>query len=281
MNKLIIFITGTLLPFYSFGQLDFTGIIKDTVTNQVLPYAHIISAKGETTLSNKEGIFQLSNISKPIHFSAIGYEDKYLTLSSKDTVIYLNPIAYLLPEISVVPKKTKLVEIGTITKGRVRNSFSSKGESYQIAKFIANEIGVESILESISFYLVYKTKRSQEVRLLIMSKDSTTSMPAYMTIPISKIIKVGRKKGWIEIDIADLQLPFPKDGFYVGLEFLESNHEIDSNNQVHLGLFPFEKEALTYIKFLGDTWNIPPFLNDSKEGQLNLMIRAKVHVPIE
>jgi len=280
VHKLIFAIISLFLSISTYGQANITGIIKDANTKEIIPYAHIIG-EGQATLSDEDGHFTLKNIGDTLLVSAIGYEEKHIIASNMDTVVYLNPAIYALPAIKVVPKKTKNIEIGTIKKGSVRYSFSSRGEGYQIAKYIANNNGIEGTLNSISFYLVSKTKRIQKIRLLVIAKDSASLKPANTIIPISKIVEVGRKKGWVEVDVSDLPIPFPKDGFYIGIEFLDQAKKIDINNRIEIGLFPFEKEALTWIKFLGSEWNVPPFSNHLKDGQLNLMVKLKIETPIE
>ncbi|MEM6321741.1 MAG: hypothetical protein AAF960_29040, partial [Bacteroidota bacterium] len=172
------------------------------------------------------------------------------------------------------------LEIGTQKKGRVKYMFSSNGIGYQVAKYVSNKNDIEGTITSASFFLVEKTKESQKIRPLLISKDSFDYRPKQVIIPKSKIIEVGKKKGWIEIDISELNLTFPKEGLFIGLEFLTENDEVEVNNRLNIGLQPFEKEEYTWVKYLGSDWNIPPFLRDSKNRRLNLMIKVKIESPI-
>jgi len=275
MRRVIFNIIVSLFAISSFGQTSFKGIVKDSITKESISFVHVIYEE-DATLSDEEGNFTLPEMEIIIHFSAIGYEEKRIEISTKDSVVWLNPIKYVLPTIKVTPKKTTLVEIGTKKKRRVRHTFFSQGEGYQVVKFIPNKKHISGIVKTIYIYLDGKTKHPQKIRILLLAVDSFELKPTDLLIPKSKIIELGRKKGWIPIDISDLHLTFPENGFFAGVEFLESPQKIDIKEQLHIGLFPYEKDALTWIKFLGSEWNIPPFLNHQKDGQLNLMVKVKV-----
>jgi hypothetical protein len=105
------------------------GVVKDSLTNEVLPYASLGFKKYPVgTCSNQNGEFQLivddSLSNEMLTVSYLGYESKEYTIKEMDTnyfEILLNPKPIRLAEFSVLPQITGEEILKKVIKNHTRN----------------------------------------------------------------------------------------------------------------------------------------------------------------
>ncbi len=93
--KLLLFFF-TLIPFLGIGQINVSGVVKDSVTQQLIPFAKIRFKEGNTiTLTDENGKFKLASKSTvdTLIIDFVGYKVKYVPLEKgkfNDLTIFLS-----------------------------------------------------------------------------------------------------------------------------------------------------------------------------------------------
>lgn len=132
-----------------------SGIVRDSVTNQGVPYASVVvSGEAAGTLTDDNGLFQLTapNKAASLQVACLGYEKKVVPVSKGYVNMYdiaLSPVATQLQEVVIHRKKTKkkdnpayafvrrLKEAGPLTDPR-RNPYYNY-DKYEIMTFALND----------------------------------------------------------------------------------------------------------------------------------------------
>ncbi len=284
MIKCKLILTFFLLSsIFTFGQSKIKGIILDSLSKEPIPYVHILTKDGKATISDEKGHFLTTKNNNIVIFSAIGYESKEIKLSGSSITVFLTPEIYLLPGIKVLPEKTSIIEIGNVEKIRwnqINTSLGSLGNGSKVVKFISPEQLMEGAIKSISFYVADKAKFNQLIRLLLYLPDSLSQKPSTNLLRKSIITSLGKKKKWHEIDITNLHIPVPSNGFYVGLEFLPIFGDYPFQDKLHIGLIGNENKQFTWTKMMDDEWKTANFLKTYKGQIANLMVKMKIESPL-
>lgn len=235
------------------------------------------------------------NSGDTILISAVGYEDKVTTVDGT-RVIRIIKSYKILPEVVVVKGEGKKEVWGTRKNPAPVIGFGGRTLGFkEILNSTARIIYPEgefkkAEIQSVAFYDAIGKEINVPVRIRVFSigKDS---FPAgdYLT---DNLIVNTKGKGWLEVDLKEKGLLFPKDGLIFGVELFVDNKESYYHKNVKLEpgkskrtvtmygfSLAFEKggEALTMIKFpgWGNRWHIIP---STKEGLGNLVCRVKVKV---
>jgi hypothetical protein len=203
------------------------------MTKDKIPYVNIwVENENKGTTSNEHGAFTLNNIENTvvIIFSAIGYETKKVNSELIKNTIELKSKIIELQEIVIRPIKHKEeTVIGGFEKSKIYYYFSCSGaKPYIVARYFEfNEnYNQTPFLKKIRILTRSRVKDSKfNVRLYSVNKNGEPSDYIY----VKNIIGIARKgKRVTKIDISELNIKFPENGFFIAIEWLivESNkHE--------------------------------------------------------
>lgn len=245
------------------GQI--CGIVINDSTKESIPYVNIwVENEENGTSSDINGNFCLNKVSgnKTIIFSAIGFETKKIAASKIGGKVNLEPQIFKLKEVVVssMEKKRKMV-IGRIKKEQVRFYYSCNGHPWIIAKFFPYMAEYHSTpyLKNIVFLTKNEINEAKfNVRLLKPGPNGEPSIPVYNRNIIG-VCKKGDKKTLV--DISDLHIEFPENGFFVAVEWLviESNkHEfqysLNKGSKTKLDAISYEPSFGNEATELEDGW---------------------------
>ncbi len=183
---------------YCLGQIK--SVIVNSETQEPIPYVNIwIEDENIGTTSDENGVFSLNTENtKNIIFSAIGFETAKINAENIRGKVNLKPKNIELSEVVITPqKRSQKLIIGKFKKSKINHYFGAGGSKtpWIVAR-----------------YFPYKSE--YEATPFLMNKN---------------IIGIARKgKHITEFDIADLQIKFPKEGFFIAVEWLvipENRHE--------------------------------------------------------
>jgi hypothetical protein len=190
---------------------NFQGIVRDSKTQEVMPYANIgIRGKQIGSISDQQGFFtvDLAN-AKPediLVISYVGYTSKEFQISkldlNKQYIVELTPSAQLLNEV-VVRSKKDLVVLGNKGKSSRHTGWgdftSSRGRAIGLL-IPAYEVSIR--VNSLFFHLNACEFDSVLVRINFFSQRGEQLIPlASQRKNIFQIIK--QRKGWVEVRIVD------------------------------------------------------------------------------
>lgn len=296
MKKSLSMIIG-LFTIISLAQSkEAKGVVIDESTKKPIPYVNISILKSQAgTSSNEDGSYSLeikeSDFNKDIILTSLGYKDSIIPVKKfiNQKNILLKATIEELNEVLISKKfEEKFLVVNQIKKGKIRGlSMVTRNSPYMMALFFPykNDYSQTKNLNSLIIYLNNKSffgpkkfPSKFRVRLFSIGKDG---LPDNDLISEGVIVETitGQKK--VELDISKFNLLFPKDGFYVALEWLyiPFNAYIDTyrtkTEKKHKVLryaprFSFSSEKLETYKtalFLSGKWyDSPP--NGFKEDEM-------------
>jgi CarboxypepD_reg-like domain len=231
-----------LIHFSVFSQIK--GKVVDEF-NKPISYVNISVENeniGTTSEENGEFIIRISDKTKNLIFSAIGFEKKII-IASEVSEVQLKQIEFELKEVVIVKKfGTKIREIGKIDNGfyqafdngpRIDTKFFPYIAKYKKTKFIKQvTIQTDSKIDNATFKIHFYSVDSKgfpDEELL--TKDFIVS--------VSK----GIKKTFLNLN--DLNLQMPKNGIFVGFEKLL----IEKNKTEKTTIDPNSNTTKTQISF--------------------------------
>lgn len=221
MKKLLTLTTALLHACLAFAQIKAT--IIDRETKEAVPFVNIwVENENLGTTADENGRFELKLTgTKKILFSAIGFEHLSIHSDSINNFVALKPLPVQLKEVVIVPKRgTQALSIGKFEKSRIDFYFACGTHPWVVARYFAYD------------ELYEKTPFLSRIRVLTESdvKDAQFNIRLYSVgengqpgdyIYDKNIIAVAKKgKKVTEIDIADLGITFPQNGFFLALEWL-------------------------------------------------------------
>lgn len=216
---ILIFILA--LSFTTHAQIS--GIIKDQVTEQGIPYVNFqVMGSRYGTSSDQFGKFNLApSQDDSVVISAIGYKTKIIAYSDITESVLMKPIIYKLPEV-VIGEQSKEIELGRVRKnGFGYTGGAVSGFPYMMARYFEYE---ESITECPYIKFIQVATESDidsamfNVRLY---KVDSTGLPGEPLYSKNILSYASEGKNITLIDIEKEYLIFPKEGLYVAVEWLQ------------------------------------------------------------
>ena len=108
---IIIFLAGN----QNLASQEISAVIKDSLTQEPIPFASIYSSKGTGIMANEEGLFRLhleAKANDTIYFSCMGYETLSQVASQfRDSIVFLTPKSIALNSVIITNKDLTAKEI--------------------------------------------------------------------------------------------------------------------------------------------------------------------------
>ena len=222
---MFLFITGI-----SFSQLK--SVIIDSETKESIPFVNIwINNENIGTSSNEKGEFQLKiKAPKIIVLSAIGYKTKKISSDSIKRNIELTPQLTKLDEVIITSKKkNKKLTIGKFRRSKINFYFSCGKVPWITARYFPYKEKYDNtpFLSKIRILTNSQVKDAKfNIRLYDVNEKGEPEGYIYNE-NILAFAKRGKKV--TEINVSDLNIKFPKKGFFIAIEWLI----IDSNKHTY------------------------------------------------
>ena len=172
---IILLISSALL-----NAQELTAVVKDSISQKVIPFASIYVNSGSGVVSNEEGHFRLqydaSEEKDSLFISCMGYKTLNIAFSKvKDTVFYLSP---------------KTIELNSIILSN--NQLDIK----EILKEIQKDIPEKYELGLTKKKLFFRETGSQEFKILDVKIKKTSITEFNQTFWDSTLVKIPRKNSW-------------------------------------------------------------------------------------
>ncbi|KAB1157068.1 carboxypeptidase-like regulatory domain-containing protein [Flavobacterium luteum] len=201
------------------------GVVKDSITGQPIPYVSIWVQNenyGSTTEENGTFSINVSEKSKNLIFSALGYEKKIVKIAEVREV-NLVQTTYQLDEIIISNRKEKReIEIGQTDNAileafdngpRIDTKFFPYYASYKKTRFIKKiTIFTDSKIDNASIKIHFY-------------KVDSNGFPADEILDKNLIVSVGKGVNKTAFNVTKFNLKMPLEGLFVGFEklIIESN----------------------------------------------------------
>ena len=172
---IILLISSALL-----NAQELTAVVKDSISQKVIPFASIYVNSGSGVVSNEEGHFRLqydaSKEKDSLFISCMGYKTLNIPFSKvKDTVFYLSP---------------KTIELNSIILSN--NQLDVK----EILKEIQKDIPEKYELGLTKKKLFFRETGSQEFKILDVKIKKTSITEFNQSFWDSTLLKIPRKNSW-------------------------------------------------------------------------------------
>lgn len=233
MKKILIIIGLFFICCDLFSQIkNYSGYVIDD-NNKNISYVHIYFKNAKIgTVTDSVGYFSIdekllkNNFKDTIIFSCIGYEKKEIPISTfinynrhSNVIIKQNTI--FLEEILIKPRESTIYKFGYDNlKSSMLTIYGRPGKCL-IVKIKNEENKKNGIIKSISFQV--KNNNSMinnrlRVRFFYQENEKFIFFDYFKE---EQIIISDFSKKRITIDISKYNIPFPQEGVYVGLEWIE------------------------------------------------------------
>ncbi len=272
------------------GQLR--SVVINSATNEGVPFVNIwIENENVGTTSNQNGEFELDvDGEKMIVFSAIGFETRKVPSQSITDTVILTQKINLLDEVIVQSNKgnEKLV-LGKFKKSRINHYFSCGTKPWITARRyeFEEEYLKTPFLNKLKILTRSDIKDAQfNIRLYGIGKEGEPSGFIYD----ENIIGLAKKsKKVTEVDLSDLNIRFPEDGFFIAVEWLiidsnihEYTYTIEDTQEERkgisyepsIGTIPVDTNEESWMYTQGKWKKIFPFynpVNNDNDGKYSLL----------
>jgi len=226
-----------LIPQFTKSQSNIVGVLIDFKTKEAIPYSNIFVKNNPRVgvISNEFGEFALSyNYKKDdtIIISNIVYQEIQVSISKWSKIpavidtIYLKPKSISLSSVVIKGTKTKIRELGVKKVKFIadRNmQFGMDGQPF-IAVYIENSFSKKKdvFLKSAHYYLINESSKDYLYKVHIYAVDSNTFNPGKELLNANIVKKYPKSKGWVKVDLSAYNIKLPDNGFYIGIECLNS-----------------------------------------------------------
>ena len=268
------------------GQAQQTMIVKDSITNESIPFVSVYFGNDTGGYTDENGKITIPNEAEQIWLSHICYETKSISKITADSqTIILVPKSINLDEVAIsakVPKRIKTTEVGLM---KAKTQTKHKGANgFEMALFIPYDSTwtespyIQSILASLDYsthWLVFteiKTPIYATLRFDLRLPDAKTGAPKDESLINGGIIlPSGQRLNKNGISLSR-PIPFPQTGVFVVVEWITTAQVSESCNLVpSLNMTLNEKENRTWNKktFRGMDWmqeqNEPAYQNEEAQ----------------
>lgn len=258
--KINSFVLFTLLIFnFSFGQIK--HIVVDVATKERIPFVNIwVENTDIGTISTEDGQFALPKIDgdKIIVFSATGYITKRIEFKLIDNSIELTPQIIELNEVVVDNLKSRNDKktIDKLKKRKIKHYLPGFGKPWVFGKFFGfkEEYEKTPFLKEIS--IATETSLTEASFIIRLFKANKEGEPEGYLYDKNIIVTTNKGKRIIDINISDLNLEFPKNGFFLAVEWLltKENRDVFDSFQPNIGFTHEETNKNSWLYRFG-IWN--------------------------
>ncbi|WP_179333355.1 carboxypeptidase-like regulatory domain-containing protein [Winogradskyella costae] len=268
------------------------GVVKDSLSGEVIAYANIVLKNGKGTYSDESGSFKLNiknTNTDTIKVSTMGYESKMISVNLlKDNLVYdilLVPKTEGLDEVLISSRKLKYGEKEILGEQREGNQSVTSLIGYETAVLIENRKNKTGKVNRV--YINLKKRNDAEYIATFNVKfyqfDSIANAPGKLLYNENIYIQPKNKKYRLWVNVSDLGILFPENGICVGVEMVNTHGKVKKYayfGPMYRYTFTENKMLQTWSNYHNSGWRegFIEYKNPkrTKEGVLNPMIGIEV-----
>lgn len=218
------------------------GLVIDNNLKVPIPYVNISILKSQEGASTDiDGhctlVISDRDVSKFVKFSSLGYKDSTVSVSQllEHTNFFLQPLTVALDEViinSIKREKTRL--INPVTDEDLCQGFGSHARNpWILGLLFPYDQSYESTdyLKTITMYFGNFKNAKSKFRLRLYSVG-TNGLPDRDLLYQNVIVELKNNQKNVNIDLSENGIVFPRDGFFVAIEWL---------------YIPYNAEKVTYV----------------------------------
>ena len=258
MKKLVLLFV--FLPLLAFSQQHISGVLIDEQTNEVLPFANILTNNSQGTITDVDGKFTLESSKKitEIHISYIGYKSKKISITEQTTFLKIELVQNIesLNEVVITNAENPALRIiRNAIKNKKQNNIEKALNTFKFKAY--NKLLVTANPDSITGDLdtIYKLNKGVKEFIKVDSssynfKKQMDKTHIYLTEKISEhTFEIGKKKK--ETVLASRMAGFKQPLYELlalniqDFSFYNETYTVAGTKYVN----PIAKNALKYYKY--------------------------------
>lgn len=236
-------------------EVLFEGHVFDHTTKDPIPYVNLSflnTLKGTSTDENGHFFLDLPEayLEKQLHISSLGYNDTIVVAKDifKAKRFEMVEESFALDEVVVSETLGGSDIMNPISSYSLTSGFSSSSTPWVLALYFPNIGAKEKFAQKVTVFFQKnsKFKRSTaKFRLRIYDVDPETKLPDRDILRKSVVLESDVGKDFVSIDLSALNLQMPKNGIYVGVEWLFVPYNWYRNTFEH----PISKKKMVEDRF--------------------------------
>lgn len=203
-----------------------TGVVKSSETKEPIPFAYILSKDGSLiTFADVNGTFCIKDSVADCIIYCMGYDSLLVTkLKLGGVDYYLNPKHYAIGQVEILGTKlkpySKVLQKVKIWPGQdVIDAYLTQG--CIVARFIEGN-GARGRIKKV---FVYTSEIGEPYSFFRIKLYKNSNGQLGEEITPNNIIAKGAPNKYIEVDVSSLNIAFPPEGLYVGMEIIEAGNK--------------------------------------------------------
>ncbi|EAQ99832.1 carboxypeptidase-like regulatory domain-containing protein [Maribacter sp. HTCC2170] len=239
-----------LVLFFSFIAINsaaqevlFEGHVYDHKTKTPIPYVNLSflnTLKGTST--DEKGHFYLDihtpYLEKQVHISSLGFKDTIVSAKTvfKSKRFEMVAESFELEEVVVSGSSGNSTVLNPIGSYDLTSGFSSSATPWIMALYFPNIGAQDKFVEKVTVFFQKNKdfkRPSAKFRLRFYGVDSNSKKPDKDLLRKSIVLESEVKEAFVSIDLSALHLKIPKDGIYIGVEWLFVPYNWYKNSYEH------------------------------------------------
>ena len=141
-------------------------------------------------------------------------------------------------------------------KNRPRGFQSVYMPQGQIALFVENNLGENSIIKNVRYFVGDKGNFSKPFKVMLYSVDTITGKPKDKLLPDTIIVYAINGNEWYCVDLFEYNLIFPANGIFVSMEWIPDDdfNVVSQTECQYLAYSKVKNENKTWYCALGINW---------------------------
>ncbi|MBM1106342.1 carboxypeptidase-like regulatory domain-containing protein [Aurantibacter crassamenti] len=249
-----------LVPLLLVAQLSaqevlFEGNVLDSKTKEPIPYVNLSflnTLKGTST--DEKGHFYIdipkTFLENKVHISSLGYKDTIITAKNlyASKIFKLVEKSFELDEVVVSKSLGDSYVLNPISSYSLTGGFASSATPWVLALYFPNIGSQAKVIENVTVFMQKNPKfndHSSKFRIRIYDVDPITKAPNKDLVRKSLVLESELDKDYVSLDLSSLNIKIPKEGVYIGLEWLFISNNWFRNVSKH----PITKKQIVEDRF--------------------------------
>lgn len=269
------------------GQINVSSRIIEDKTESPVPYANIwIKNLNIGTTSDDNGYFSIKVDSltqyDSIIVSSIGFNDTLIQISKIKSILTLKPKIYQISEIAVFPKERKELILNDLSGNEFKGGIMNDTTPQIVGRYFPYNEETKDYIYVKSVVIYSRDSHKGKLNLRIYSFDTTNVRPIKELVMENLLVETKKSMFYkakpVEIDLSKFNITFPKEGLFIGVEWLilpENRYDVtfsqnDSKKKVNKVMYApnlcatIDKEGYQYQYRKGVWWK--PFKRPKRPG---------------
>ncbi|MEZ4786310.1 MAG: hypothetical protein R2790_00090 [Flavobacterium haoranii] len=242
-----------ILSFFFFNFLFGQNFeIKDKLTKEAIPFVDIVYYKNNEKIkfsySDIDGNFSIED--KNFDFftiNVLGYKERKIDFLPKEKIIFLEQDTILLKEI-VISNIKNTENIGLVYEPKIIEMSGFSG--FEECLYIKNPYNYKKKVKAILFKGKYKSKSDVFIRLNFYNRQDESIFPGKELLNINLIfnLKNLKRKNTFQIDVSEYDVLIPKEGFFVGIEYVGDKKSYGENIEIKIEHNATQLDTFTFCR---------------------------------